>query len=102
MDNKFILGVLNSKAVNYYFKFYNQTNHVPTGELKRIPFPVATNEQQQRIIALMDKILASKKVVSTGRATVVDTSELESQIDAFVYKLYALSDEEIIMIEKKN
>jgi len=97
IDNRFILAVLNSKAVNYYFKFFNQTNHVPIGELKRIPFPFATPAQQQPIIALVDKILAAKK--DNPQA---DTSNDERKIDALVYDLYGLNEEEIAIIEKKQ
>ena len=96
-DNNFVLGVLNSNAVNYYFKFFNQTNHVPIGELKKIPFPSATAEQQKPIIALVDKILAAKK--SNPKA---DTYALEAQVDNLVYKLYSLDEEEIRIVEEKR
>ena len=93
--NKYILAVLNSKAINYYFKYFNQTNHVPIGEVRKFPIPTATPTQQQEIIALVDKILAAKKQDSSA-----DTSALESEIDEFVYNLYGLTDEEIKIIEK--
>ncbi len=96
IDNRFILAVLNSKAVNYYFKFFNQTNHVPIGELKKIPFPEATPTHQQPIIALVDKILAAKKLDINA-----DTSDLESQIDELVYTLYGLTEEEKNIIRGK-
>lgn len=35
----FFLGLINSSLLNYYFKFFNQTNHVPIGEIKEIPIP---------------------------------------------------------------
>ena len=94
IENRFILGILNSKPVNYYFKYFNQTNHVPIGEIRKIPFPTATLEQQKPIIALVDKILAAKK--DNPQA---DTSELERKIDELVYKLYGLTDEEIAIVE---
>ena len=93
--NKYILAVLNSKAINYYFKYFNQTNHVPIGEVRKFPIPTATPTQQQEIIALVDKILAAKKQDSSA-----DTSALESEIDEFVYNLYGLTDEEIKIIEQ--
>ena len=95
INNKYILAVLNSKAVNYYFKFFNQTNHVPIGELKRIPFPVPVPEQQQLIINLVDKILTAKKANSQA-----DTSALEHQIDLLVYHLYGLTYEEAKIIDE--
>ncbi len=97
IDNRFILAVLNSKAVNYYFKFFNQTNHVPIGELKKIPFPQATPEQQKPIIYLVDKILSAKKANPKA-----DTSNLEAEIDYLVYDLYNLKEDEIAIIEGKQ
>ena len=94
IDNRFLLAILNSKVVNYYFKFFNQTNHVPIGELKRIPFPVATPEQQAPIIALVDKILAAKKADPQA-----DTGNLEHKIDLLVYKLYGLTYQEAKTID---
>ncbi len=107
-DNKFILGVLNSNCVNYYFKFFNQTNHVPIGELRKIPFPSTSIEQQKPIIDLVDKILAIKsgaaglpRTASGARNDVggADTSALERKIDELVYKLYGLTEEEIAIVE---
>ena len=95
-DNRFILALLNSNAVNYYFKFFNQTNHVPIGEVKKIPIPSATPTQQQPIIDLVDKILTTKKKDCTA-----DTSELEQEIDKLVYALYGLTPDEIAIVEGK-
>ena len=90
----FMLGILNSKAVNYYFKFFNQTNHVPIGELKKIPFPIIGLKKQQPIIDLVDKVLSIKRSRPSA-----DTSTLEYQIDKLVYDLYGLTEEEIAVIE---
>ena len=101
--NKYILAILNSKAINYYFKYFNQTNHVPIGEVRKFPIPSATPAQQQEIIVLVDKILAAKKdcrVKHENDSELADTSTLEMQIDALVYKLYGLTDEEIKIIEQ--
>lgn len=93
--NKYILAVLNSKAINYYFKYFNQTNHVPIGEVRKFPIPTATSAQQQQIIVLVEKILAAKKQDSSA-----DTGAFESEIDKLVYDLYGLTDEEVKIIEK--
>ena len=101
--NKYILAILNSKAINYYFKYFNQTNHVPIGEVRKFPIPSTTPIQQQQIITLVDKILAAKKdcrVKHSNDIELADTSTLEMQIDALVYKLYGLTDEEIKIIEQ--
>ena len=94
IDILYMLGILNSRAVNYYFKFFNQTNHVPIGELKKIPFPIIGLKKQQPIIDLVDKVLTIKR--SRPNA---DTSDLENQIDKLVYDLYGLTEDEIAVIE---
>ena len=101
--NKYILAILNSKAINYYFKYFNQTNHVPIGEVRKFPIPSATPAQQQEIIVLVDKILAAKKdcrVKHENDSELADTSTLEMQIDELVYDLYGLTGDEIKIIEE--
>ena len=92
-----ILGLLNSKLINYYFKFYNQTNHVPIGEIKKIPFPDDFISNSKNISSLVIRILSEKKANLNA-----DTSALEKQIDKMVYKLYDLTEEEIKIIENNE
>ena len=49
------------------------------------------------IAALVDRILAAKKADPAA-----DTKELEAEIDALVYKLYGLTDDEIAIVEGKD
>ncbi len=95
IDIMYMLGILNSKAVNYFFKYFNQTNHVPIGELKRIPFPVINKDEQRPIIDLTKRILALKDEDQNA-----DTTSLENEIDKLVYQLYNLTLEEIAVIEQ--
>lgn len=100
VSNYYILAILNSKAVNYYFKFFSQTNHITMVELNKIPIPLATAAEQKTLADLAQQILDAKaKDFSTTLGMTGDTSELEAQIDAIVYKLYGLTAEEIKIIE---
>ena len=96
---KYFLALLNSNVLNWYYanNFSNNselTVNISKTYLEKLPIPTATNEQQQSIISLVDKILESKKVDTSA-----DTSSLEKEIDLQVYKLYNLSKEEIDIIE---
>ena len=98
---KFVLGLLNSKLIDYYYCTKNETKHLNGGALpfdtesiKTIPIPLLTSEQQRPIISLVDQILAEKE--SNPNA---DTSVLEREIDRMVYELYGLTEEEIAIIE---
>lgn len=96
-DNKTILSILNSKAVNYFFKYFNQTNHVPIGEIRKIPFPSIAKEEKEVLIDLVDKILSSKK---TNPNT--STSSYEQQIDLHVYHLYGFTYDEVLIIDPET
>ena len=94
-SNELILGVLNSNCVNYYFKFYNQTNHVPIGEIKNIPFPQSIeSDKAQYIQSLVHEILNKKRLGVEN-----DTSEEEVQIDCMVCHLYGLTYEEVLVVD---
>ncbi len=66
-------------------------------KIERLPIPKITPKNQEladKIIALVDKILQSK-----ANDPKANTQELEKEIDALVYQLYNLTDEEIKIIE---
>ena len=91
----FYLGLINSKAFNFYFNYFSFTNHITVGELERVPIPKITTKNKKiadKIINLVDKILESK---AQGK----ETTPLESQIDDLVYKLYDLSKIEKAFVE---
>jgi len=96
---KFLLGLLNSKLIGFYYK----TNNPQTGKIfaeikpvviKSIPIPDISAELQQPIITLVDQILSAKK-----ENPAADTSELEREIDLLVYGLYGLTEEEVNIID---
>ncbi|WP_423908751.1 Eco57I restriction-modification methylase domain-containing protein [Candidatus Spongiihabitans sp.] len=95
-DYKFLLGVLNSQLVNWYFlSFLSEKLHCYPDDAKSLPIPIVPVKEQSNITNLADKILAAK-----AQNPNADTSELETEIDTLVYQLYNLTDEEIIVIEK--
>ena len=91
--------LLNSKL--YYVWLYNRGKR--KGEnlelcqkpLSEIPIKKATPSQQQQIVDLVNKILATKKTDPNA-----NTSALEREIDGIVYGLYGLTEEEIAVIER--
>ena len=100
---KYILALLNSKLLDWLFRKTSTNNHCNMYELVDFPVPNASELQQQQIIDLVDKILAAKKdcrVKHGNDSELVDTSKLEKHLDALVYKLYGLTDDEIKIIEQ--
>ncbi|GAA7159961.1 class I SAM-dependent DNA methyltransferase [Helicobacter pylori] len=94
---KFLVGLLNSRLLDWLFRKTSTNNHVNLYELETLPIPQITKSNKptaDKIIALVDKILQSK-----AKDPKANTQELEKEIDALVYQLYHLTDEEIKIIE---
>ncbi len=91
---KFYLGLINSRAFNYYCDYFSYTNHITVSGIKQTPIPQATTSQVQEMIELVDKILEIK-----CSDTSADTSALEREIDRLVYGLYGLTEEEVKVVE---
>lgn len=95
------LSILNSKLGTFYH--FNHSPKATKGEFPKIlvqdikdfPLPFIEVNKQKAIIALVDKILASKKQDPTA-----DTSDWEREIDLYVYYLYGLTLEEAQMIDR--
>ena len=95
INPRFILAIINSTIMDWYFRKTSTNNHVNIYELEQLPIPKATTEQQKHIIAFVEDIMQQKK--SNPNA---DISSLESEIDRLVYQLYGLTEEEIAVIER--
>ncbi len=99
---KYITALLNSKCIYFAMrKFYmggGIEGELKTNNLEKIPIPKITEKNQEladKIIVLVDKILKSKE-----KDPKANTQKLEKEIDALVYQLYNLTDEEIKIIEE--
>lgn len=105
ISNRYILGLLHSTFLNWYCYRFTFAKAIRSFQFsnemaKRIPIPQITKSNQKianQIIALVGEILKLK-----AKDLAFDTNKLESEIDALVYKLYNLTDEEIKIIENKQ
>ena len=94
----FVLGLFNSKLMNFFFAKFSTNSNVNGYEVDELPLiPSATIEQQASIVALVDRILAAKKKDPNA-----ETSAIEAEIDQLVYKLYGLTEEEIAIVEGRG
>ncbi|MGL2678551.1 DUF7149 domain-containing protein [Helicobacter pylori] len=99
-----ILGVLNSNFMSWYARENFKDKHMSggylglnKGNLEKLPMFELTKSNKptaDKITALVDKILQAK-----AKDPKTNTQELEKEIDALVYQLYHLTDEEIKIIE---
>ncbi|GAA7246697.1 hypothetical protein HpBGD82_03480 [Helicobacter pylori] len=99
-----ILGVLNSSFMSWYARENFKDKHMSggylglnKGNLEKLPMFELTKSNKptaDKIIALVDKILQIKE-----KDPKANIQRLEKEIDALVYRLYNLTDEEIKIIE---
>lgn len=102
VDNKYLIGLLNSSLLDFYNKKRNITNQqgfpqILMTDLQELPIKIASKQQQQMISILVDNIISAKK-----QNPQADTSSLEHEIDFLVYDLYGLTPEEIAIVEGTN
>ncbi len=102
---RYLLGMLHSKLITFAFKtFYAGGGLGESGYrykkafIERLPIPKITPENQE----LADKITDGAKAILEAKEKdpKANTQKLEKEIDALVYQLYNLTDEEIKIIEE--
>ena len=96
---RFILGLLNSKLLHYYFGFIGVMTAggaytLKAATIESLPIAVGTREQQKEIALKVDSILNTK-----AKDKQADVSSTENEIDHLVYELYGLSEEDIKIVE---
>ncbi|MGN8429444.1 DUF7149 domain-containing protein [Helicobacter pylori] len=101
---RYLLGMLHSKLITFAFKtFYAGGGLGESGYrykkafIERLPIPQITEKNQE----LADKITDCTEQILQAKAKdpKANTQRLEKEIDALVYQLYHLTDEEIKIIE---
>ncbi len=100
-DSKFLVGLLNSLLIRFWLKHRGKVQgnnyQIDKEPLMNIPLIKITKSNKptaDKIIVLVDKILEAKE-----KDPKANTQRLEKEIDALVYQLYNLTDEEIKIIE---
>ena len=92
---RYLLGILNSKLINYLFatKFLNLA--IKAEYVKQVKIPTANNEQRTLLERLVNQVMKNK---IGGN----DTSNIETNIDLIVYKLYNLTYEELLIVDPET
>ncbi|GAA9683974.1 hypothetical protein HpVH57_04340 [Helicobacter pylori] len=105
IDRFLILGVLNSKLMTYFYKKKFFPTHMQGGafgfdtlSVETLPIPQITEKNQELARKITDGAEQILKVKEKDPKA--NTLDLEKEIDALVYQLYNLTDEEIKIIEE--
>jgi adenine-specific DNA-methyltransferase len=104
---KYLLGILNSNAANFFFRQrFSGNNHIASNQLAKTPVPLAKKAQHDRIVSFVEKMLALHQQLPSAK-TAADRDLIQRQIDAtdrsidaLVYQLYGLTDDEIKVVER--
>lgn len=106
-DIKFLLGIINSKLINFYFKNILSSNlHVYPEAIRNLPIIKSVKDKTAKnITALVDQMLETQNNYQNAKS---DNDKfiykqkiqmIDNQIDRQVYELYGLIDEEIEKVE---
>ena len=110
-DLRFLAGLVNSKALHFYYRTTFQTIHVQSGELGSLPLPSIdfANKQQRaqhdRMVQLVEAMLKTQEQRASAKSERDQSfyadkcAALDHQIDQLVYELYDLTPEEIALVE---
>jgi adenine-specific DNA-methyltransferase len=95
----FVLAVLNSKITTWFYRSNTDEEgkvfaQIKIELLRKLPVPKASQQEQEPLVNLVEKILKAK-----ASNPVADTTALEHEIDQQVYNLYGLTPEEIAIVE---
>ena len=94
IDLLYLLGVLNSKSINFFFKQTSTNTNVTSKEIAKFPILVNVNS-----ISVITKLV---KEILDLKQRMFDTSALENQIDFLVYHLYGLTYDEVLIVDPKT
>jgi hypothetical protein len=106
---KYLLAVLNSKFLNYFYKTKFKSTKTVFSEIQarsvgKLPIKEPTQKEQDAIVDIVDQILAitSSKTYDPKKPNdaITKVSQLQAEVDAMVAKLYGLSPEEVVLINK--
>ena len=89
-----LLGVLNSKLINWFFRCFSTNSNVNGYEIDNLPIPSIDVNTQMKLKELVTGVMKQKEVDIRA-----DTLNKERKIDEIVYQLYNLSKDEINVIE---
>jgi len=84
-----LLGIINSKLINYWYSFYFKDVNVKPDQISLIPINIKDNENSKKIVELVKLVLSenAKKDINDNKV-----KEISDKIDFQVNELYDLKD----------
>lgn len=102
-DIKYILGILNSRLISWWFATtFNKLSRkifpqFKINELKTFPIAICNADKQGLIVVDVNNILKKKSINQD-----IDTCLYENKIDNIVYHLYGLTYDEVLIVDPQT
>ena len=94
---KALLAILNSKAINWFFRCFSTNSNVNGYEVDNFPIPIVDTHIQSKLSILTDKISNYRK-----NGDILTALEFENEIDYIVFHLYNLTYDEVLVIDPET
>ncbi len=115
-DANFLAGVLGSRLIAYFIRSYfdectTAFPQIKVSQIRELPLPnldlknADDKARHDKMVLLVDQMLAAKKQLASAKSDKDKDfygnkcESLDRQIDALVYQLYGLTDDEIKIVE---
>ena len=106
-DERYILGILNSKLMNWYYRQFYQDVNIKPEDMRELPIKISNKGQTKELVGLVEKLLELNKQIvgfmakETDHLTdlVTQAKNVDKKIDDLIYKIYGLSISDIKLIE---
>lgn len=94
--------LLNSLCINHWFRFHYTDVNIKPEQLRKIPIKKADKNKQNIFVCIVDKILnlTQSDDYKNNKQKQHAVEEYKNQIDIMVYKLYDLTYQEVLTIDK--
>jgi hypothetical protein len=106
-DVYILLGLINSKLLDFFYTFNNPEKGEALAEVKKehveqLPVPIIINKNQgivEKISNLVREIIELNKTSVLRQQHAAEIAAIDREIDQLVYRLYGLTPEEIKIVE---
>ncbi|MHB8156142.1 MAG: Eco57I restriction-modification methylase domain-containing protein [Desulfocucumaceae bacterium] len=108
VEYEYLLGLLNSKLLNFYYVKYLKSSkkvfsEIQARQIEQLPIILPSNREQKglhdKLVKLVKEMLKLNKTPELRQRHSADIAVIDKEIDELVYRLYGLSEAEKKVVE---
>jgi hypothetical protein len=93
VNYSYLLGILNSTLINWYFvTFLSESLHFYPDDAKELPIAISNKKLKDKICEIVESVIKLKEAGNN------QTMFYENKIDALVFHLYGLTENEMVQV----